>query len=108
MRTSYHSTIIDEAKAAAQEAFNNYEPVNPLVCGFAMAKMKLDGRTIDGKALIAEGFKSDYCGRYVFSFYDMVPEASTQSIEHREVAVEAFVKVLNDYGIDAYLWSRLD
>ena len=108
MKTSYYSAVIEEAKDAAKEAFNNYEPSNPLVCGFAFAKIKLDARTTDGKSLIAEGFKSDYCGRYAFSFYDMVPEASTQSIEHREVAVNAFVKVLNDYGMNAYTWSRLD
>lgn len=99
--------VIREAKNAAKEAFDNYEPNNPLICGFANAKIKLDARTKMGKELIRLGFKSDYCGRYAFSSYDMV-DSNTQSIEHKEVAVQAFVDVLNNYGIPAIMSSRLD
>ena len=99
--------IIQVAKQEAQEAFDNYEPINPLVCGFAYAKVKLDARTKAGKELIRLGFRSDYCGLYSFSFYDMV-FSSTQSIEFKEAAVKAFVQVLNSYGIDAFVSSRLD
>lgn len=105
--TINYEAIIEVAKQAAREAFDNYEPMNSVICGFASAKIKLDARTKFGKELVRLGFKDDYCGNHRFSFYDMVG-SNTQSIEHKEVAVKAFVEILNECGIDAYVWSKLD
>jgi len=98
--------IIQVAKQDAQEAFDNYEPSNPNIFGVAHALIRVDSRTKLGKELRSLGGRADYGpSQQWFSFIDMV-NSNTQSLEHQESAVKAFVDVLNYCGINASVVTK--
>jgi hypothetical protein len=86
-----------------------YEVVADGVCGFAWVNVYVDGRSKVAKEMKKFGLRSDYYGGYLFSSYDVAPNAGgSQSMQRKEAACAAFAKVLRDYGFSAYMNSRMD
>lgn len=123
--------VFQEAQSAAEKAFRDAKP-NPVafqnsglgesfdwskpysvvsegVCGFAWVNVYVDGRSKIAKEMKQFGLQSDYCGGYNFWSSDACPSSrSSQSMERKEAACEAFAEVLRKYGFRAYMSSRMD
>jgi hypothetical protein len=86
-----------------------YSVVSDGVCGFAWVNVYVDGRSKVAKEMKQFGLRSDYMGGYNFWASEVAPSArSSQSMQRKEAACEAFAKVLRDYGYSAYVGSRMD
>ena len=94
--TSPFSNIIDETK---QTYF-----VEGGVCGFAWVKIRpARGKFVQFLKDKGVGYQNSYEGGY-----DLSCREFGQSLTRKEAFVQAFAKVLREYGIDAYGQSRID
>ena len=94
--TSPFSNIIDETK---QTYF-----VEGGVCGFAWVKIRpARGKFVQWLKEQNIGSKDNYEGGYTIWCHEF-----GQSLTRKEAFVQAFAKVLREYGIDAYGQSRID
>ena len=94
--TSPFSNIIDETK---QTYF-----VEGGVCGFAWVKIRpARGKFVQFLKDKEIGSKDNYEGGYTIWCHEF-----GQSLTRKEAFVQAFAKVLREYGIDAYGQSRID
>jgi hypothetical protein len=79
------------------------------VCGFAWVKISpARGPFVSYLKKEGIGSKDSYEGGYRLSSYDCVPGDHGQSMQRKEAACSAFVAVLKDNGINAYMGSRMD
>lgn len=86
-----------------------YSVVADGVCGFAWVNVYVDGRSKAAKVMKEFGLRSDYYGGYNFWSGDVSPKArSSQSLQRKEAACEAFARVLSKYGYKVSVGSRLD
>jgi hypothetical protein len=104
--------VIAEAKRIANQVANQYlqQELNgedKYACGFAWVNIYgIRANSKVGKQLIALGIKKD---DYYKSFMVWNPsEVHVQNIDTKEIGAQAFAKVLRDYGLKAYAYSRLD
>lgn len=102
---------VQEAKGLSDGFdFNRpYEVISEGVCGFAWVNVYVDGRSRAAKVMKEFGAKPDYYGGLRFSSYDVAPSGGgSQSMQRKEDACAAFVKVLRNHGFSAYVGSRMD
>lgn len=97
------------AKGAATEFVQKHG--EPLYCGFASATIyPARGRLVSW--LKENGIGSNgYRGGWRISSYDVMAghsHCSTQSLDIKETAMDAFCGVLKKYGIEAYSEGRAD
>ena len=102
------------ARAKAVEAVDAYVEKygEPMYCGFANVSIHpARGRFVNilKKAGIGDkGFR----GGYRISYYDIMPQdhqyRTTQSLDIKEIACEAFRDELRKYGLTVYAESRAD
>ncbi len=102
------------ARAKAVEAVDKFMEgrEEPMYCGFANISIHpARGRFVAfmKKADIGD---SGYKGGYRISYYDIMPQdhqyRSTQSLDIKEIACEAFRDELRKYGLTVYAESRAD
>lgn len=105
------TTIVAEAKAAAQVAANDYFQqklggVDQYSCGHAWIEIYgIKGNTKQGKQFKAAGITKNYNGAY--SIWN--PSGlGVQNIDTLEAGAEAAAKVFESHGFRAYACSRLD
>ena len=84
----------------------------PMYCGFANVSIHpARGRFVSFMKKASIGDKG-YGGGYRISYYDIMPQdhqyRSTQSLDIKEVATEAFRDELKKYGLTVYAESRAD
>ena len=84
----------------------------PMYCGFANVSIHpARGRFVSFMKKAGIGDKG-YGGGYRISYYDIMPQdhqyRSTQSMDIKEVATEAFRDELKKYGLTVYAESRAD
>ena len=102
------------ARKVAIKAVNDYmkDKEEPMYCGFASVSIHpARGRFV--KFLKDAGVgDTGYQGGYRISYYDIMPLShqyrSTQSLDIKEVATEAFRDELRKYGMTVYADSRAD
>jgi len=74
------------------------------VCGFAWVKIRpARGEFVKWCKANNIGRPDDYAGGYLISM-----RQGNQSMQRKEAAGDAFAKVLQSYGINAYMQSRID
>lgn len=102
-----------EACGKAREVATEYVTKHgePMYCGFASATI-YPARGSLVKWLKENGIGSNgYRGGWRISSYDILaghPYCSTQSLDIKETACDAFCDVLEKYGIEAYAEGRAD
>ena len=84
----------------------------PMYCGFANVSIHpARGRFVSFMKKASIGDKG-YGGGYRISYYDIMPQdhqfRSTQSLDIKEIACEAFRDELRKYGLTVYAESRAD
>ena len=84
----------------------------PMYCGFANVSIRpARGRFVSFMKKADIGSKG-YQGGYRISYYDIMPQdhqyRSTQSMDIKETACEAFRDELRKYGLTVYAESRAD
>jgi hypothetical protein len=99
----------DKARAVATEYVQKHG--EPMFCGFASATIyPARGRLVSW--LKENGIGSNgYRGGWRISSYDIMKghsHCSTQSLDIKETACDAFCDVLKKYGIEAYAEGRAD
>ena len=106
--------IWHEAKNKAVKAVDDYmkDKDEPMYCGFANVSIHpARGRFVSFMKKADIGSKG-YGGGYRISYYDIMPQdhqyRSTQSLDIKEVATEAFRDELKKYGLTVYAESRAD
>ena len=102
------------ARKAAVKAVDDYmkDKEEPMYCGFASVSIHpAKGRFVSFMKKADIGDKG-YRGGYRISYYDIMPldhqYRSTQSLDIKEVATEAFRDELRKYGLTVYADSRAD
>ena len=105
--------MYQEAREAAMEAATRFVEKHgeTMYCGFASATIyPARGRLV--KWLRDNGIGDNgYRGGWRISSYDIMKghsHCSTQSLDIRETACDAFCKVLRKYGMEAYAEGRAD
>lgn len=94
--TTPFSNVIDETKPTYF--------VEGGVCGFAWVKIRpARGKFVQFLKDKGLGYQNSYSGGYELSCREF-----GQSLTRKEAFVQAFAKVLREYGIDAYGESRID
>lgn len=104
-----YAEACDRAREAATEFVEKHG--EPMYCGFASVTIyPARGRLV--KWLRDNGIGSNgYRGGWRISSYDVMkghPYCSTQSLDIKETACDAFCDVLKKYGIEAYAEGRAD
>ena len=115
--------IFNDAKKSAVEAVDKFmntwrektggnEYDEPMYCGFANVKIyPARGKFIKFLKGIGIG-DNGYKGGWRISYYDIMPldhpKRSTQSMDIKEEACDAFADALEKYGIKSYMESRAD
>ena len=102
------------AKKACLDTVNEFTAKHgePMYCGFANVKVyPARGKFI--KFLKEMGIGSNgYKGGWRISYYDIMPQdhqyRTTQSLDIKEIACEAFRDELRKYGLTVYAESRAD
>jgi hypothetical protein len=99
----------DKAREVATEYVEKHG--EPMYCGFASVTIyPARGRLV--KWLRDNGIGNNgYRGGWRISSYDVIkghPYCSTQSLDIKETACDAFCDVLKKYGIEAYAEGRAD
>ena len=111
----YDPTYIwHEAKNKAVKAVDDYmkDKEEPMYCGFASVSIHpARGKFVN--FLKKQGIGDNgYRGGYRISYYDIMPlrhqYRTTQSLDIKEIATEAFRDELRKYGLTAYADSRAD
>ena len=103
--------IMAEAEQAAKEAAKKYfiEVLwgrDQLACGFAWVNIYgIKGNTKLGKMLKQAGIRQDYTR--TFQIWNPA-KYHCQNVDTLYVGAEAYAKVLQSYGFEAYAGSRLD
>ena len=102
------------ARAKAVEAVDKFMEgrEEPMYCGFANISIHpARGRFVKimkGAGIGEKGFR----GVYRISYYDIMPQdheyRTTQSLDIKEIACEAFRDELRKYGLTVYAESRAD
>ena len=102
------------ARNKAVEAVDAYVEKygEPMYCGFANVSIHpARGRFVSFMKKADVGSKG-YGGGYRISYYDIMPQdhryRTTQSLDIKEVATEAFRDELRKYGMTVYADSRAD
>ena len=102
------------ARKVAVKAVDDYmkDKEEPLYCGFASVSIHpARGKFVKFMKNAGIG-DNGYRGGYRISYYDIMPlrhqYRSTQSLDIKEVATEAFRDELRKYGMTAYADSRAD
>ena len=102
------------AKDAAIKAVDEYmkDKEEPMYCGFANVKIRpAKGKFVNFLKLQGIGDVA-YKGGWRISYYDIMPQdhryRTTQSLDIKEVATEAFRDELKKYGLTVYAESRAD
>ena len=102
------------AKNKAVEAVDAFvkEHGEPMYCGFANVSIHpARGRFVSTMKKLGIG-STGYGGGYRISYYDIMPKdhqyRSTQSMDIKEVACDAFADELKKYGLTVYSESRAD
>lgn len=103
------------AKDAAVEAVNEYmkDKEEPMYCGFANVKIRPARGKFVSWLKRQEIGDNAYNGGWRISYYDMMPMGheyrGTQSLDIKEVACDAFAKVLEEqFGLNVISESRAD
>ena len=106
--------IWHEAKNKAVKAVDDFVAKHgePMYCGFASVSIHpARGKFVNFLKRQEIGDKG-YRGGYRISYYDIMPLShqyrSTQSLDIKEVATEAFRDELRKYGMTVYADSRAD
>ena len=106
--------IWHEAKNKAVKAVDDFVAKHgePMYCGFASVSIHpAKGKFVNFLKRQEIGDKG-YRGGYRISYYDIMPLShqyrSTQSLDIKEVATEAFRDELRKFGMTAYADSRAD
>ena len=106
--------IWHEAKNKAVKAVDDFVAKHgePMYCGFASVSIHpARGKFVNFLKRQEIGDKG-YKGGYRISYYDIMPLShqyrSTQSLDIKEVATEAFRDELRKFGMTAYADSRAD
>ena len=97
-----------EATASADQAVSKFleKYGEPMYCGFAWVNVKARSNSKLGKALQKVGFSKSWESGVL---YKWSPSSYFgQSMDIKEEAAMAYVKVLSGYGIDAWYESRAD
>ena len=102
------------ARKVAVKAVDDYmkDKEEPLYCGFASVSIHpARGKFVKFMKDAGVG-DNGYRGGYRISYYDIMPLShqyrSTQSLDIKEVATEAFRDELRKFGMTAYADSRAD
>ena len=102
------------ARKVAVKAVDDYmkDKEEPLYCGFASVSIHpARGKFVKFMKNAGIGDKG-YRGGYRISYYDIMPQdhryRTTQSLDIKEVATEAFRDELRKYGMTVYADSRAD
>ena len=102
------------ARKVAVKAVDDYmkDKEEPLYCGFASVSIHpARGKFVKFMKNAGIG-DNGYRGGYRISYYDIMPQdhqyRTTQSLDIKEVATEAFRDELRKYGMTAYADSRAD
>jgi hypothetical protein len=96
-------------KTAVEEYHRQYG--EPMYCGFGHVSIRpARGKFVNFLKKVGVG---DLCynGGYRVSYYDIMdhhPLSHTQSLDLKEACVDAFAKVLQKYGLDAWGVGRAD
>ena len=96
-------------KTAVEEYHRQYG--EPMYCGFGHVNIRpARGKFVNFLKKVGVG---DLCynGGYRVSYYDIMdhhPLSHTQSLDLKEACVDAFAKVLQKYGLDAWGVGRAD
>jgi hypothetical protein len=86
-----------------------YEVVSDGVCGFAWVDVFVDGRSKMAREMMKFGLSSNYMGGYNFWADKCAPSSrSSQSMQRKEAACQAFAAVMREHGFKAYAGSRMD
>ena len=103
-----------DARQQAVKAVDEYMEgkEEPMYCGFASVSIHpARGKFVSFMKKADIGSKG-YGGGYRISYYDIMPQdhqyRSTQSLDIKEVATEAFRDELKKYGLTVYAESRAD
>ena len=107
--------IWHDAKDAAVQAVDEYmrDKEEPMYCGFANVKIRpARGKFVSWLKKQEIGDVA-YNGGWRISYYDIMPKShqyrGTQSLDIKEVACDAFAKVLEEqFGLDCISESRAD
>ena len=85
-----------------------YVPEGP--CGFAyvITNEHGNGKFVKYLKSSSNGYRGAGEKYYYGGYYVTNPNEFGQSVEKKEAYADAYAKVLNDYGIKAYSFSRLD
>jgi len=96
-------------KTAVEEYHRQYG--EPLYCGFGHVSIRpARGKFVNFLKKVGVG-DLGYNGGYRVSYYDIMddhPLSHTQSLDLKEACVDAFAKVLQKYGMDAWGVGRAD
>ena len=102
------------ARKVAVKAVDDYmkDKEEPLYCGFASVSIHpARGKFVKFMKNAGIG-DNGYRGGYRISYYDIMPQdhryRTTQSLDIKEVATEAFRDELRKYGMTVYADSRAD
>ena len=102
------------ARKVAVKAVDDYmkDKEEPLYCGFASVSIHpARGKFVKFMKNAGIG-DNGYRGGYRISYYDIMPQdhkyRTTQSLDIKEVATEAFRDALRKYGMTVYADSRAD
>ena len=102
------------ARKVAVKEVDDYmkDKVEPLYCGFASVSIHpARGKFVKFMKNAGIG-DNGYRGGYRISYYDIMPQdhryRTTQSLDIKEVATEAFRDELRKYGMTVYADSRAD
>ena len=102
------------ARKVAVKAVDDYmkDKEEPMYCGFASVSIHpAKGKFVKFMKDAGVG-DNGYRGGYRISYYDIMPQdhkyRTTQSLDIKEVATEAFRDELRKYGMTAYADSRAD
>ena len=99
--------IWTEACVAGKIAVEEYhaEYGEPLYCGFGHVSIRpARGKFVNFLKKVDMG-SAGYNGGWNVSYYDIMddhPLSGTQSLDLKEICCDAFAKVLQKYGMDAY------
>jgi hypothetical protein len=104
-----------DARVQAVKAVDEYmkdKEEEPMYCGFASVSIHpARGKFVSFLKKAGVG-DNGYRGGYRISYYDIMPQdhqyRSTQSLDIKEIACEAFRDELRKYGLTVYAESRAD